>query len=89
MPKRASTRIFRFKRSFLNFRWLIVDMNVHVRLTVDLRTVPEKAHVNGIGEFGPFSRVSYSLGLSFGAGGIELRLLSDGKVVGSVECEYI
>jgi hypothetical protein len=68
---------------------LILVMKMHVRLTVDLNKIPENAWEKRQGTHGAYRRVQYELGLSFGAGGIEWRFLYNGKIMGSVACEYI
>lgn len=58
------------------------------RLIVNLRDIPTCAFYKGIGPYGEYYGVKYELGLVFGPGGIEFRLIHEGKIVGSVDCDY-
>ena len=64
-------------------------MVLHSKLTVDLRKLPVDAWIRSEGPFGEYYAVDYEIGLLFGAGGIEFRFLHEGKVIGSLECEYV
>jgi len=68
---------------------LISVMKQGVKLTVDLKNLPQSAWDIRKGVNGAYRRVRYDLGLAFGAGGIEWRFLYKGKVMGSVTCDYI
>jgi hypothetical protein len=67
---------------------LIVGLKAHVKLSVNLERLPPEAWEVRQGVSGKYRRVRYHLGLSFGPGGIEWRFLYQGKVIGSVECQY-
>jgi hypothetical protein len=67
---------------------LIIGLTAHVKLSVNLESLPPEAWETRRGVSGKYRRVRYHLGLSFGPGGIEWRFLYEGKVIGSVECEY-
>jgi hypothetical protein len=41
-----------------------------------------------VGPRGGYFRVDFDLGVSFGASGIEFRLLYQGRVMGQVEADY-
>ena len=68
---------------------LIVVLKLHVRLSVDLQKLPSDAWEKRRGVSGEYRRFRYQLGLGFGAGGIEWQFLHKGKVIGSVDCQYI
>ena len=59
-----------------------------MKLSVNLGSLPESAWKTRQGLNGQYRRVYYQLGLAFGPGGIEWRFLHEGKVIGSVECQY-
>jgi hypothetical protein len=68
---------------------LILVLKMQVSLSVDLEKLPTDAWENRKGINGCYyRRYHYHLGLSFGAGGIEWRLLHKNKVIGSVKCKY-
>jgi hypothetical protein len=77
------------KKVFLLSSPLILVFKIHVKLSVDLGKLPADAWERRKGLSGEYSRVHYHLGLSFGAGGIEWRFLYKGKVIGSVDCQYM
>jgi hypothetical protein len=68
---------------------LTLVLKMQARLSVDLGQLPVDAWESRRGRTGPYRRVHYHLGLLFGAGGIEWQLLHNGKVMTSVECEYM
>jgi len=68
---------------------LILVLKLHVKLSVDLEKLPADAREKRKGVGGQYCRFRYQLGLSFGAGGIEWRFLHNGKIIGSVDCQYI
>jgi hypothetical protein len=55
---------------------------------VDLRQLPKEAFSEEIGPKGKYYKVSYTIALAFGPGGIEFKFLHHGKVIGSVDCDY-
>ena len=58
-------------------------------LTVDLRKLPTNAIAERTGSTGPYYRVHYDLGVTFGAAGtLEFKFLYEGKVRGNVEANY-
>lgn len=61
---------------------------MHCVFTVDLRKLPSDAFQKKIGPSGEYYEVRYQIGLIFGPGGIELRYLYKGKIMGSVDCDY-
>lgn len=67
---------------------LTAGLRKHCTLRADLRKVPASGVWKGHGPQGGYYTVSFDLGLSFGAGGIEFRILYGGKILGSVECAY-
>lgn len=67
---------------------LITGLRKHCTLQPDLRKVPECGVWKGHGPGGEFYTVSFNLGLSFGAGATEFRILYGGKILGSAECAY-
>ena len=66
----------------------MIVLEAHVKLSVNLGSLPENAWKTRQGLNGQYRRVYYQLGLAFGPGGIEWRFLHEGKVIGSVECQY-
>ena len=73
---------------YSNFK-LILALKLHVKLSVNLRDLPSDAWERHRGVRGEYHRVRYTLGLVFGAGGIEWRFLHKGTIIGSVDCEYL
>ena len=67
---------------------LIIDITEQCRLTVNLRDIPASGFSRRSGQKGEYYRVKFSLGLMFGPGGIEFSFIHDGRVVGSVTCDY-
>jgi hypothetical protein len=76
-------------RILLLLALLILVMKSQVKLTVDLKNLPQSAWEVRKGVNGSYTRVRYDLGLAFGAGGIEWRFLYEGKVMGSVMSDYL
>ena len=72
------------------YQRLTTGLQVYVRLSVDLTQLPPSAWELrwGTGNVQRYRRVYYHLGLHFGPGGIEWRYMHDGKIIGSVDCEY-
>lgn len=78
--------------------WHILYLNVLIilslaikqltTLTVDLRKLPKDAFYKRMGPKGEYYGVSYQVGITFGAGGIEFRFLYKGTAVGSVNTDY-
>jgi len=73
--------------SFLS-RLLTSGLKKHCTVTGDLRQLPASEFHKGTGPEGEYYKVVFSLGLVFGAGGIEFRFLSQGKVIGAANCGY-
>lgn len=68
---------------------LIVVLKLHVKLTVNLQKLPSDAWENRRGVRGEYRRFRYQLGLRLVAGGIEWQFLHKGKIIGSVDCQYV
>ena len=68
---------------------LISAIKVFTKLTVDLRQLPKKAFTQVKGASGKFSRVTHVIGIKFGAGGMEFQFIFDGKVIGTVNTDFI
>jgi len=57
-------------------------------LTVDLRKLPRHAFSQLTGPKGKYYQTIFSLGVTFGAAGIEFRFLYENVVMGTVNCDY-
>jgi hypothetical protein len=66
----------------------MIGLKAHVKLSINLGSLPDEAWQTRRGLSGQYRRVYYQLGLAFGPGGIDWRFLYKGKVIGSVDCEY-
>lgn len=67
---------------------LIEGVIEQCRLTVDLRNIPASGFKRKTGPKGEYYQVYFSLGVMFGPGGIEFSFIHDGRVVGTVTCDY-
>lgn len=57
-------------------------------LTVDLRKLPRHAFSQLTGPKGKYYQTIFSLGVTFGAAGIEFRFLYENVAMGTVNCDY-
>ena len=74
--------------SFLS-RLLTLGLRKHCTVTArDLRQLPASEFRKGTGPEGEYYKVGFSLGLVFGAGGIEFKFLSQGTVIEAANCGY-
>ena len=55
---------------------------------MDLRDLPQQAFVLKEGPKGKYYDAHFYLCMVFGAGCIEFQCVCEGKVIGSVSCEY-
>ena len=58
------------------------------KLEVDLRALPKDAFHEKTGPLGDYYEARFAMGLVFGAGALEFRALHEGKIIGSVDCDY-
>jgi hypothetical protein len=83
-PEYDGGQSIRFRRNTK----LIKALKRHCTLTVDLRQLPSEAFKKMNGPLGLYRQGYITVGLTFGAGGIELKVLYKGTVLGSVDCDY-
>jgi len=67
---------------------LTLELREHCGLTVDLRDIPATGWERRSGPSGYYRRATYDISLTLGAGGMELQLRHDDKVIGAVEFNY-
>jgi hypothetical protein len=68
---------------------LTLAINHLTKLTVDLRKLPKDAFKEFRSRHsGKYYKVTYTMGLTFGGGGLEFKFLYGGQVMGAVAADY-
>jgi hypothetical protein len=70
------------------FQLTAKGMKLLVTVKGDLRKLPKTAFKEVKGPKGKICRVSYNLGIHFGAGGMDFRFIYNKEVLGEAKAEY-